>query len=571
MRAWYRGLVLRHTLALAVLVVPGCADNFDEDLKAVQDAPFLSTGATGGTTGVSPTTTGAEATTGASTTGGFGETTGGAVATTSTDTSTSGEVESSSSSSSGGVLPPPEVLEIDMPGKVALAGPVSFAATTAHATSARARLDGVDIGMLQDDGAGIFSGALAIYGAMDNGPHTLEVIAERDELSAHESVPFVVSTPAPGTVAWAMPGPAGSRTRRIALTPERDVIEVGSWVVAGLQRPAIRKRSGLTGAEMWAESTLLLDNHEGWATDVAVAPDGRLWVAMNVREAANVWRPRIRLLDATGVFTGVEIPAEAGQTVSGIDNDGTGGCVAVGYTPSGKGDLDVLVWRINGEHVPVLSGKPWDYQPADQLPHQFTDLATDVVVQDGIAWIVGMSSGNHDNLELIRNRGLVVRMDIDTAGVLGPVIIAPNSNAWPQSKIFGAAAHPDGILVTGNGCNDTCDTQRVETALYTAAGARPWFRPEAPATTAYGVAVALNAHGGVAIAATMRDGAALRGFLLGRVVYDNLAEAFSVLFPASKETSEASGIAIDAFDRIFAGGYRTLGGVTEARVILAHP
>lgn len=57
---------------------------------------------------------------------------------------------------------------------------------------------------------------------------------------------------------------------------------------------------------MRAEGTLLLDNHEGWATDIAVASDGRLWVAMNVREA-NVWRPRIALLDATGDFTGIEI------------------------------------------------------------------------------------------------------------------------------------------------------------------------------------------------------------------------------------------------------------------------
>jgi hypothetical protein len=292
---------------------------------------------------------------------------------------------------------------------------------------------------------------------------------------------------------------------------------------------------------------------------------------MNVREAANLWRPRIQLLDATGAFTGVEIPVDVGQTVSGIDNDGAGGCVAVGFGPSGNGDLDVLVWRINGEHVPVLSGKAWDYLPANKLPHKFTDLATDVVVQDGVAWIVGMSSGKHDNIDLTRNRGLVLRMDIDTAGVLGPVIIAPNSNAWPQSKFFGAAAHPDGILVTGNGCNDTCDTQRVETALYTAAGARTWFRPEEPSTAAYGVAVARNAHGGVVIAATMRDGTALRGFLLGRVVYDNVAESFSVPFPASKENSEASGVAIDAFDRIFGGGYRTLGGVTEARVLLAHP
>ena len=45
---------------------------------------------------------------------------------------------------------------------------------------------------------------------------------------------------------------------------------------ASVQRPMIRKLSGLTGAELWAEGTIVLDDREGWAVDVAVAPDGDL-------------------------------------------------------------------------------------------------------------------------------------------------------------------------------------------------------------------------------------------------------------------------------------------------------
>jgi hypothetical protein len=493
-----------------------------------------------------------------------------ASATSTGDSSTSGEDEGEASSSSGGVLPPPVILNVDMPAKVSLAGPVPFTTTTEFAFSARATLDGVDIGALHDEGNGVYSGTVAIYGAVDNGDHVLEVFAEREGLSAHQPVPFEVTTPAPGTVAWAMAGPAGSRTRRNALTAERDVIEVGSLVIAGVQRPVIRKLSGLNGANLWAEGTIVLDEHEGWAVDVAVAPGGGLWVAMNVRLAPNVWRPRIVLLDAAGQFTGIEVPAEAGQTVTGIDNDGTGGCVAVGFAGSGQGDTDVVVWRMNGEHVPVLSGKSWDYQAVDQLPHAFTDIATDVVVQDGVAWIVGMSIGKHDNIDAKPSRGVVVRMDVDTAGVLGPVIIASPVGDWMQSKFVGAAAHPDGVIVTGNACDENCDNQRVETALYTAAGVRVWFRPELPAAAASGNAVALNAHGGVVIAATMKEGAALRGYLLGRDIEDE-AEPFSVPFPASSENSEASAVAIDEFGRISGGGYRTLGGVIEARTILVHP
>lgn len=565
--------MLRLALLLA-LAVTSCADSFDADLKAVQDAPFLSTGGTSGAmTDPSPTTgPGPGATTGGVTNGGD-ETTTGAVATTGAgdgDSTSPGEsdADSSISSSSGGALPPPTILEVDMPAKVALAGPVPFTTTTEGTASARATLDGVDIGALQDGGGGVFSGAVPIHGSVDNGEHVLEVIAERDGLTDHRLVPFVVSTPAPGTVAWAKGGPAGSRTRQIALTPERDLIEIGSRTIAGVQRPTIRKRSGISGAELWPGGTLQLDEREGWATDIAVAPDGRMWVAINVREAANVWRPRMMLLNATGDFTGIEIPTEAGQTVSGIDNDGTGGCVAVGFGASGLGDMDVLVWRMNGDLVPVLSGLPWDYQPG-AWPHKFTDLATDVVVRDGIAWIVGLSNGKHE-IEDFHNRGFIMRMDIDTAAVLKPVIIAPQSGAWTQSTLFGAAAHPEGIVVTGNACNHACDTQRVETALYTAAGVRAWFKAEKPSSVAHGASVALNAHGGVVVAATMHDGNALRGYLLGRVVHAQ-GESFAVPFPPSKENSEASGVAIDTYSRVFGGGYRTSGGVTEARAILAHP
>jgi hypothetical protein len=461
-------------------------------------------------------------------------------------------------------------VEVDLPHKVTLAGPVAFTAATRNATSARARLDGVDLGALQDTGDGPYAGTLSIHGSVDNGDHVLEVIAERDELSDHRDVPFVVAAPASGKLAWATAGPAGSRTTRNALTPGRDVIEVGTLVVDGVQQPMIRKLSGLNGAELWREGTIVLDDSEGWAVDVAVTPEGQLWAAMNVRTAANVWRPRIVLLDAMGQFTGVEVVGEAGQTVSAIDNDGSGGYVAVGFAGSGQGDTDVIVWRMNGDHVPLLGGVPWDYQPK-VLPHEFSDIATDVVVQDHVAWIVGMTIGQHDKLNVDLSRGFILRLGIDSADVIAPVIIMPSSDEWPQSKLFGAAAHPDGILATGNACDKTCATQRVETALFTAAGTRSWFRPESSAPAAQGNAVALDSHGRVTIAATVQDGAALRGYLLGRVVHDETAEPFSAGFPVSKEDSGASAVAIDEFDVILGGGYRTLGGVTEARTLRLHP
>jgi hypothetical protein len=555
----------RLVLPLAVVT---CGDDFERNLKEADMYPLLSTGGT--TDATSPTTTGPSTDPPTSTTGGPGDATTLDETTTGTSAGDATTIDGGASSTGGEALPP-QVLAVDMPAKVSVAGPVQFTAMTEHTSIARATLDGVDLGLLADEGGGVFSGVVPIYGSVDMGAHVLEVVAENGDLSHAYPVQFDVSTPGPGTPAWTLPGPTGSRTRRIAVTAEGDVIEVGTREIGGVARPAVRKRSGVTGAELWPEGTIVLDDHEGEAVDVAVAPDGRLWVAMNVREALNKWRPRIVLLDADGHTTGLEVPTGAGSTVRAVDNDGTGGCLAVGFTSTGYGDTDFVIWRVTGEGVPVLGGKTWDYRPvADDPAHTFTDIASVVVVQDGVAWIAGFSHGKHNELNKELSRGLIVGMDIDTGTAVGPAIVAPASGQWTQSGLYGAAAHPDGLLVTGFGCNDACDVQRVETALYGPAGARVWFRPELPATIAYGSAVARTAHGGVVVAATMREGSVLRGRILGRLVYAE-GETFDAPFPASKESSEAAGAAVGPYDRLYAGGYRTFGGVPDAWLVHLHP
>jgi hypothetical protein len=108
---------------------------------------------------------------------------------------------------------------------------------------------------------------LAVHGAIDNGPHEVEIIAKAGQVRGQPHHRVHVSTPAPGTEAWSMAGPDGSRTNRVALTPEGDLIEVGQTEIGGVPRPTIRKRSGLTGAELWPEKTIILDTREGaWST-----------------------------------------------------------------------------------------------------------------------------------------------------------------------------------------------------------------------------------------------------------------------------------------------------------------
>lgn len=42
-------------------------------------------------------------------------------------------------------------------------------------------------------------------------------------------------------------------------------------------------------------------------------------------------------------------------------------------------------------------------------------------------------------------------------------------------------------------------------------------------------------------------------------------------FPASKEPSEALGVAVGPFDRVYGGGYRMFGGSPEAWAVHLHP
>jgi len=78
------------------------------------------------------------------------------------------------------------------------------------------------------------------------------------------------------------------------LAPEGDLLEGGLVVVNKGERPSLRPRSGLTGAGLWSRT---LDTCEGSVADLAVLPDGRVWVAMNVRKPGDPSpQPRIALL-----------------------------------------------------------------------------------------------------------------------------------------------------------------------------------------------------------------------------------------------------------------------------------
>jgi hypothetical protein len=159
-----------------------------------------------------------------------------------------------------------------------------------------------------------------------------------------------------------------------------------------------------------------------------------MWVAMNVREPMKDSRPRIVLLDADGQAVGIEALGTSGQVVRAIAVDQGGACFAVGVAGI-MGDWDFAYWRIEPTGEQTLDNT-YDYRPSGAPPHSFVDLASDVVIDGDVAWIVGMSNGEARRRISDLNpylRGVLVPMDLHTGKLAGPVIVAP-SGPWLASK-----------------------------------------------------------------------------------------------------------------------------------------
>lgn len=550
------------------LALTGCNSPAYLALTAQQDALGDSSSgdvtATGGSTGEA-----GDVSTGGATEAGSGTGDAAEVAGLETSSGDTGDASATTGEETGDTEAPaalPSIVSVKIPANVYAAGPVPVEVQAKDTMVVQLRLDGADAGELVAAGGGLFTGTLPVYGAIDNGIYEVEIIARQGDDKDTRISYFEVSTPKPGTMAWFQAGPAGSRTNRIALAADGGVLEAGQVEINKVKRPGLRKRSGLTGAELWS---VTLDTREGEVADLAVLPDGRVWVAMNVRKPGNLSpQPRIALFDAAGVFTGIEAFGDIGQGVRGIAADADGGCFAGGFASAGN-DLDIGYWRIDGAGTQTL-GETWDYNPKDE-PHSFSDFAMDVVIEGDVAWVVGASNGNHEQAN-DKTRGILVPMNLHTGEVVAPVIVAPNSDPYTQSAFFGAGHHPLGVLVTGYGCDDVCADYRIETSLYGPTGLRLWHAADvAGAGKRYGSDVVADSQGRALVSGAVTDKGVLRGYVFAHHVDGKGLPLFEHWFPASAAASEALGLLVDDYDRPFVGGYITTNDATQARLLLFHP
>ena len=154
--------------------------------------------------------------------------------------------------------------------------------------------------------------------------------------------------------------------------------------------------------------------------------------------------------------------------------------------------------------------------------------------------------------------------------LVGPVSVAPADNGWPQSAFFGAALHPEGIVVTGYRCDKTCSNYEILTSRYDVTGKRVWFENDAAtAALAYGSDVVIDSQGRALVAGAVMQNGKLRGYVFGRKVDVLGPPQFDHWYPGAGP-SEALGIVRDSYDRLFPVGYITVNGETQGRTTRLH-
>jgi hypothetical protein len=214
----------------------------------------------------------------------------------------------------------------------------------------------------------------------------------------------------------------------------------------------------------------------------------------------------------------------------------------------------------------VHSAKAWDYWPTPKdFEHTFDDLAFDVMIKDGVAWIAGASTGKHENKEP-RTRGILVQMDPETTALLEPVIVAPPLGDWRDSMFLAVSDHPSGAIVTGTEVKTSGNLQQITVQVYWPDGGRPYYSSAFVSTVAYGTGVAWLAHGVAVASGVVQDGDLSRGVLYGR---GGPGTNFDYYFPGT-EPSAANGLARTAYNQVIVVGERTVGGERQARAARVH-
>lgn len=457
------------------------------------------------------------------------------------------------------------------------AAPITVQVEAIHSASVTMALDGGEPVSLAASGANFYQGAIEVHGASMNGAHTVVITAANAGLLDVQPADFEVHAPEPGNLMWLRANEVfkTSQTRAITVDRASNVYEVGTSGTGAAARLVVSKRDEF-GEPVWPGATLTYHQGESRGEDVAVGPDGMIYVLANYVDETNHTRWWLGKLDPeTGLLMDEPWLGEVDEPAHGLSVADNGDIAIVGDTTvwsalQQMNDTQTVVWfrPVNGAWII----KQWGYTL--DLTNSFADIPEDVLITDKRIFVTGSAEGRYHlgapDDKVPRKRAFVFEMNFK--GEIVREYVAANT---PYARSGGSALAIDGhggVTSAGWACDDIC----------TQVGEILWFRGDGPLEPyarhteegvdgpAYALDIAYSPAGYNAVASAVSMGAGLN--LAMRVTGrrpEDLALVFDYVFDTPVlEMGQA--VAVGPHGYIWFGGLRVMDDAIRAVVGRSH-
>ncbi len=490
----------------------------------------------------------------------------------------SGEAGASSGESSTGTTGPemqasPMILGMTLspgpgtPGSCVLqsAGPVTVTVQAEGAAEVWMNVDdseAIALEVVGGDGTQ-FVGEIAVLGESWNGVHTVSAIAKSGELASEPWGDFfTVTAPPAGSEAWKKKSAiTPSIGNAVAVDGEGEVLELFTeWGNPG-GRCHVRRRDA-AGEPVWPQDTTpLAAGVPCVGEDIKVAPDGTLWVLVNIR-VDQVDRWQLFHLDPDGLPLEKPQVGDFQEIGRGLDVNAAGGVLLCGVRPGAESRDDAWV-----KLSPAI-GKgwtvPWTYKGVNL---EFEERTKDCAFVEDRIVVVGEVFGRHDMNDLKSlSRSFVVEFSVNGAKL--PEAVATAVPAWQSGYEAVAPDDEGGYVAVGTTCDAKvvpCSPTKGVVTWFSLGAALEWEQPVVAATVSD---VAANPAGGVVVAAQALQKE--QGFLVQAWALGQGKPSWAYQGTLS-DIQMATGIALGPYGYISAGGFYLDGDTLAAGVVTLHP
>lgn len=494
---------------------------------------------------------------------------------------TGGETTGTASGGSGteatsesGEISPPTIGDMTlMPNLLTSAGIITVEVEVEDADEVSIMVDSGELVALTPVEAGgtLFTGEVVVFGESWNGEHEVTAVAARgEETSEPRSEWFTVVAPPAGGEAWLEKSPlVPSYGNAVDVDDQGDVLELFTHPTPQGQECFLRRRNSAGQSTWFGGAKWIAQGEDCVGEDVKFAPDGTIWVLVNVY-TNTFGRWQLWHLDEGGMPLG-QTPQVGSLTHMGrgLDVNAAGDVLLCGTRPETQTDDDAWV-----RFQPVGDGswtEPWDYvapnEPDEE--HRFNEGTQDCAFIEDRIVVVGEVWGKHEkgNPEGL-NRGFAVEFSV--AGVKLAEVVNSAALAWHSGHQAVAPDGKGGYVAVGYNCG------AMVTPCNDTVGALRWFslgatedrmEPVTNARRVYDVARSSAGYAVVAAKGLQSD----QGFLVQGWSAD-MGDPVLEYQGGKTKLQVATGIAVDRVGFILAGGYfQEADDTLVAGVVMLNP